>query len=573
MKNWRNAFVRMMSATLAGLMLLSSCVPAEPAPEETDMTDEPIGGTVTEKETETLLPPEGEETKLPAGVQAKRVYCIDVPDAQGVALTWSTLQGLAAKHSENQIIMMSGAVESYLPYLENWDCEVKNDVDGEPITLAKMAELYKKEGFIKGYILTPLDVTTDDTWDVAVSLAGVLDAVVVTDLTRKIFDDLGYECLLDTAGKDDAWLRASEYWDLLNRDVALVQTAHQVPRLIDYAVKCGAYMKYYRGQSQKEHMEIFDFLNDNAVVLGYNNTLGEYDTVESLSNIHVSMIPADHAYNISTLSGFRIDSMKQKRTEAAAEEEETKKVHTVCVILSDGDNMQWVLNDFSSSRWYGSPLRGNVTMGWGLPAMSVELISPMMAGLYDTMTERDEFIMQLSGLGYTFPSKWKKEVRLEMAKELAGYMRRSDFQYAEILDAGGFEESVLEDFTAQDGIEGLFYIDYANYAGHSGRIIWTNGKPTVAARYRLWGGLEDGSIDMISRRINRATTDPTKEGAYSFIIAHAWSGMTDGKFGEGGSTMEAIAALIESFDEDVEVVTPSEFMRRIKANLGEGKPS
>ena len=503
------------------------------------------------------------DSRFPKAKQAKVIYRISEPSNLSDKLLLASVQGLAAKHTDEQILIVAGASSLYLPYMqESWGVELNNKVDGKTVNIQNLAEHYKDN--IKGYILCSMN-DGDDSIDVAISLAGILDAAIATKSNQKILDDMGYECLLDVTECDDAWLRESEYWEKLNRDIAFEQPSSMVPKLVDYAVLCGAYFNFYDGRNNAEHKAMYEFLNDNAVVFGYNNTLGEFDTVKSFSELNIQMLPSDHAYNISTLSGFTLESLTQKRAPDAASD--AKNVHTVCFLMSDGDNMQWILNNFATEKkWYGSPLRGTFDIGWGIPPTSVDLIAPMASYLYDTMTERDEFIMELSGLGYTFPSKWDSEQRQTMASELADYMKRSDLRFAEILDDNGFNDTVVSDFTAQDGIDGLFYIEYSHYAAKNGKIIWTNGKPAVSARYRLWSNNADSSIETLARRINGASTDPTDEKAYSFVIVHAWSGMKDGKLSEGGNTMEAIAALVEKFDEDVEVVTPSEFMDRLIAN-------
>ncbi|MGN1408937.1 MAG: hypothetical protein ACI4XJ_02050 [Eubacteriales bacterium] len=502
-------------------------------------------------------------SRFPKAKQAKVIYRISEPSELSDKLLLASVQGLAAKHTDEQIIIVAGANSLYLPYMkENWGVDLSAKVDGKSVSIQSLAEHYKDS--IKGYILCSNN-DGDDSIDVAVSLAGILDAAIATESNRDILDRLGYECLLDVTECDDAWLRESEYWDRLNRDIAFEQPNSMAPKLVDYAVLCGAYFNFYNGRNSAEHKAMYEFLNDNAVVFGYNNTLGEFDTVKSFSELNIQMIPSDHAYNISTLSGFPLESLTQKRASDAAADAEN--VHTVCFLMSDGDNMQWILNNFATEKkWYGSPLRGTFDIGWGIPPTSVELIAPMASYLYDKMTERDEFVMELSGLGYTFPSKWDSEQRQAMAGELADYMKRSDLRFAEILDDNGFKDTVVSDFTAQDGIDGLFYIEYSHYAAKNGKIIWTNGKPAVSARYRLWANNSDSSIETLAKKINSASTDPTDEKAYSFVIVHAWSGMKDGKLTDGGNTMEAIAALIEKFDDDVEVVTPSEFMDRLTAN-------
>ena len=540
---------------------VSETTPAENENNEEESEMEEIKETVPE--TEEIIPEVLYDSRFPKAKQASVIYRMSQPSGISDGLLGASIQGLAAKHTDEQVLFTSGAIEFYLPYIQNnWGTKIESSVGGKAVNLQNLAEHYKD--YIKGYILCSMN-DGDDSIDVAVSLAGVMDAVIATKANRKMLENLGFECLLDVTECDDNWLRESEYWDKLNREIAFEQPNGMAPKLVDYAVLCGSYFNFYNGRNSKEHKQMYEFLDDNAVVFGYNNTLGEFDTVKSFSEMNIQMIPSDHASNISTLSGFTTQQLEQKTVQDAAVDAEN--VHTVCFLMSDGDNMQWIVNDFSTtSKWYGSPLRGSFDIGWGIPPTSVDLIAPMASYLYDNMTERDEFVMELSGLGYTFPSKWASEPRQKMTAQLAEYMKRSDLRFAEILDDNGFKADTLADFTMQDGIDGLFYIEYSNYAGKNGKIIWTNGKPAVSAKSRLWADLSDGQIDAIAARINKGSTDVKSEKAYSFIIVHAWSGMKDGKLVGGGNTMEAVEALIAKFNENVEVVTPGEFMDRLIAN-------
>lgn len=501
-----------------------------------------------------------------AAKQATTIYLLNEPSSFSDKVTLATLQGLVANLSEEQILLQAGAYQNYRTYLtKEWGCQIQTKVDGKSVSTESLLAHY--QNLLSGYILASED-SASDSGNVAISLAGLLNAVVVTPKNQSICEGLGLTCLLDVTDKDDAWLRASEYWEKLSRTIAVEQPLNMAPKLVDYAVMSKAYFSFYNGHNANEHRQKYSYLNDNAIVVGYNNTLGEYETVASFSGENLQMIPADHASNLSTLSGFQTAIIDQKT--AAVSGETGKKAHTVCIILSDGDNVQWLMNDFTtSSKWWGSSYRGKFNMGWGLPATAIDLTAPMTAYLYDKMTPKDEFVMQLSGLGYTFPSKWSSAARAEMAAKLSEYMVRTDLHYAEILDDNGLNKNVVSDFTKQEGIDGLFYIDYSNYAGKNGQILWTNDKPTVAARYRLWANTSDGSINSIARAINRASTDSTKAASYSFIIVHAWSGASGNNLVEGGNTMDAVAQLIKAFDSDVDVVTPSEFMNRIIANHAE----
>ena len=516
--------------------------------------------------TETLLPfhdPDELGSRFPQAIQAKTLYLIEPLSDFSENLLIASLQGLAAKNSDEQILITVSSTAYYLPYLtEKWGVTLSETIDEENVTLSALAKHYKNT--VNGYILCS-DVGGSESVNVAISLAGVLNAVIATESTKNILDELGYECVLDVTDKDDSWLRKSEYWLKLNRDIAIEQPNTSAPRLVDYAILSGAYFNFYKGKNMELHTVMFDFLNDNAIVLGWNNTLGERDTVISLSKINAQMIPADHATNLSTLSGFAVENISQKAV--SDDSADAENVHTVCIIMSDGDNLQWTLGDYpTSTKWYGSEIRGTFDMGWGLLPSAVDLIAPTAVYLYDNATEKDEFITQLSGIGYTFPSLWESEYRQEMASQLAKYMSRSNSKFLEILDDGGFTEEIIKDFTKQNEIDGIFYIDYDDYAGMDGEVLWSNEKPVVSAKYRLWNGIEDGSIEYIAENINAASTDVSSPDSYSFIIVHSWSGLTDGELVPDGNTMDAVAELVSRFNENVEVVTPSEFMDRLIKN-------
>ncbi len=579
---WTKAVALLLAVIHAGMVMVSCTGTSDPSTETdgataaiTDTASDSTADTPAATEQPTETPTEGETEEpviplpelayptMPKAKGAHTLYLLSRPSPFCERLTVASLQGIVARYSEEQVFLASGAYQLYMPYFESdYNCKVETKLNGEDLSLYGLAAYFKP--YFKGYILCA-DTSESESVDVAISLAGVLDCLIATPANEQAMKDLGLTCILDVTDKDDAWLRQSEYWDKLSRTVAVEQPCDMTPRLADYAVMSGAYFNFYSGDSGKEHKAMFEFLDDNAVVLGYNNDLGEFETVRSLAQINVQLLPSDHAFNLSVHSGFTLKNNVQKTEKPS--DGKIENVHTVCFILSDGDNMQWMINDYATTdRWFNSPVRGQFNMGWGLPTTAAEMIAPMTSYLYDTMSPKDEFIMQLSGLGYTFPSGWEKYQRRILAANVAAYMKSAGLSYMEILDSDGFGASVFEDFTEQDGIEDIFYIDYENYAGEHGDIIWTNGKPAVAARYKLWEGTT-GNPDDLAKRLNRASTDVTSDKAYSFVIVHAWSGMKEGVFGSGGSSVEAVAAVIAQLEDHVEVVTPSEFMARIKANV------
>ena len=501
--------------------------------------------------------------------RATKILLLDAPGGDN-SLTLATLQGLAAANSTTQILFRSGSWSKYLESIKDIGPDgfgakvLEKNAAGQAWSVATLLEEYSS--MLEGYILCD---TGDESVNVAITLAHYLKAVVVTPSNVAVAEKAGLSMVLDVTEYDDAWLRESKYFDMLVTDVAVEQPANMAPRLVDYAVMAGCYINFYNGNDAEEHAKMFDFLDDGAIVIGWNNTLGEYDTVLSYSRLNACLIPADHACNLSTLSGFnRAGTVNDAQYATTVDGKVTNEArHTVCFVMSDGDNLQWMVNDFTSGRWYGSELRGLFPMTWGIPAMLGDLAHPMFDYIGATQTALDEIIMQLSGLGYTFPSKWDSFERENMAERLAEIMSARGMKYMNLLDDKGFTEENLGAFLKQDGIEGIFYTDYANYAGYKGEIKWVNGKPAVSARYRLWD-IAGGSPEEIANSINNAPTDVRNASSYSFIIVHAWSGVdSNGNFGSGGSSMEAVDALMMLLDADVDVVSASEFMARINRYL------
>ncbi len=543
-------------------------VPVEEVPDISGDAEKPVE---TAAETELVPEPAPEDgeafvSPYPKGQRAKTVVRIPEPSSFSEKLTVASLQGLAAKLTDEQILIRTGAADLYTPLMESeWGAEITNRVGGKPATFANLLSGYR-DRLPGGYILCS-STPGDPSVSAAVSVAGVTDCVIATEENRAAVEKAGYTLFLDLTGKGDDWLRASEYWEKLSRTAAFEQPDSMAPKLIDYAVMAGAYFNFYDGKNAAAHKKMYDFLDDGAVIFGYNNTLGEFDTVKSFSEMNLQMVPADHAYNLSTLSGFPLPSLTQGID--TVKEEAPESVHTLCIVMSDGDNLQWVLNNFATgSEWYGSKRRGDFPMAWGVSPAALDVAAPMLSYLYGSRTERDEFIMQLSGLGYTFPSRWKKEVRAGMAEKLAVSMKRAGLRYAEILDDNGFREDSLGDFAAQDGIDGLFYIEYSGYASLNGKILWLDGVPAVSARYMIWADHPGGGLGYIARKLGRASRDPASEDAYSFLIVHAWSGMKNGELVPHGNTMDAVAELISQLDPGVELVTPSVFMDRLIKNCG-----
>ncbi len=548
---------RIFAFVLALLTVASlfSCTPAE--------EDETIGETGEETQADTAAETEAETEgesgvenvyfdRFPKGAEPKTIYFADANGSREEQVLLSSLQGLACRLTEEHIY--NGDLNcQWLPAMKQLkpDVTYTDIVDEERATVWPLVNHYYEAGLFDSYILcteaNPVSV------DIAITLAGLLDALVVIDTLQATMDEIGYKCVMDVREYDDAWLRSSEYWDQLRRDMSFQAGYTVATCLIDWAVfSGGSYYTNYTGQVPAEQMAKYDFLDDNAIIFGYNHSLGEYTFIESHSLINANLIPTDFMSNLSVFRSFAQETMTQSRVEMTDEILEPGNVHTVTFVYSDGDNMCFTAGALIN--YVNHPRKEDVPISYGVPATSIDLIAPILKTLYDTKSDGQEYVMSLSGIGYTNPGRWTDEARGIMTEQLGEYMKRSDLKYMIMLDGFAWDERILADFTEHEGIEGIFHIQ--GFVDYPGQIIWTNGKPSVYARSDFYGGYDE-YYPVILDWLNRESlsVDPQKSRSYSMYYVGAWC-----------TGRDVVASLVDQLGENVDVVTPDVFMQRLIHN-------
>jgi hypothetical protein len=221
----------------------------------------------------------------------------------------------------------------------------------------------------------------------------------------------------------------------------------------------------------------------------------------------------------------------------------------------------------TSVNWFDSDKRGNFAVNWGIPAALGELYNPLLTRLAATRSGTDEFVVQFSGIGATFPSLWRDGALSTMAPKLAGMMDAMGVSYLQLTDDAPMSVEQLTPFAKEEAIKGIFYSRY-NYEEQNASIAWVEETPIIPARYYLSADSQQGSVDHIAESINSSSTNPNSEYAYSVIVVDATSGRdVTGYLNAGGNTMNAVAALIAALDENVDVVGADAFVARVKANL------
>ena len=482
--------------------------------------------------------------------EPSHLYVVRTSDlTSGEQVMVAGLQGLVARVSSAQIYLDPGA-GGYRTWLE--DLAATRGVTYEEVSDAWWL-VDRFRDLLRGHLVWQ---PGDHSVNVANSLAGIENALLVDASMEGRALARGLERIADLRGLDEGWVLAN-YADRLNPVAAFEQREEFTQQLRDYAVLSRG-MVFFDGNSEFRN-NLIDTLASDAAVFGWGDaTIGEDVFVGASSDRGAFTIAADHAHNIAPLSGIPAHQQTQPNQPDATA---SSGKHYASFLMTDGDNIQWLLGTFATDeRWYGSPLRGSFDMGYGMAPALAEIAPSVLSWYYAnaaTGAGEDYFVVGPSGGGYLYPSRYPTAALDTHIERLADWMSLADLSLIQILDAGARERLDLWDrFTAKGHIDGLFYLEYADYSDGRGRVNWSNGKPVVSPRGKLWTGLPNSDATAIRDLLNTASRDATSVAGYSLINVAAW----DQSFG-------LVRDVIESLDPQIEVVTPGELIQLMQDNV------
>ncbi|MGQ8335852.1 GxGYxYP domain-containing protein [Sunxiuqinia sp. A32] len=469
----------------------------------------------------------------------------DANFSESELFTINTLQGILAK--KKPMI--------YRDHGQGHSVWVKDIEDNYPVTVDKTfigdfdGLITNFKDSISGYVLCNLH---DNSSNVAISICGFLNAIAVTWDHVDLMNNLGLEMFEDVRSRDEYWA-FNQYKEVFSKTIISYQKEEKDLFLSDYSVFANAFHFFdHIGNSMTN--EAFSRMDNNAIMLGWGED--EYQTVDLASKTAVMVNAADWALNLSTLSNMDVETKQQNHVDDVTSKD---NVHTVCFLMTDGDNVQWLLNDFAiHQNWFASPDRGKVNLGWTISPALCELAPTVMKYLYDQSSKaenyRDYFVAGPSGYGYFFPGKYPDMAN--MASTLSEYMKKSDLNIVNVIaDNGNLDP--IKPYLDQEAIDGVFLYTYSdNYAGLNGSIQWYNDKPVIGGRFALWDGAN--SPQSLANILNSMPRNPKLASGYSLIPVHVWS-----------MNVSDVKACVDMLNENIRVVAPDEFVKLIKANLGE----
>ena len=447
-------------------------------------------------------------------------------------------------------------------------CSDYESVDGLRVQL---------KGFFDGYVLT--DVKNNPESGIVASVAyHVYNSIIVDVRDKEYFEKAGYSMKYDATHKTtlDAW---HEFKDKCNNE-ALVIMPVQTGELREFAIKNNLFVLNLNkkqgdprsGQNVDLLEEVLAWLQPNVPVYGWEQGVSEDQFVARISKSGHPMIPCDWSYNHSLTSLLYTERQQPVQAQSFNPKfiDFGKKRNYVSFFLSDGDNIQWMMQDFATS-FYDVPEAIEVKMSYGLPVSTLSMMAP--AQLHNLMNlRRDECsVLEMLGGGYyyidTYSQNNNRNDNLKVAAErLAVSMRRYHVGLLGVMamdvKSVASKEAYQAFVDANDRLEGIIALQYSPYAGGGGEVFWVTNKngydiPVITVRYSLWDRIHEreGSPDFIASKLKAEA----QVESFSAICVHAWS-----RF-EGNAHGAAAARLCAGkLDGRFEVVNMQELVWRLR---------
>lgn len=490
-----------------------------------------------QKLSEGLFYPKGKELRILCSINGN-----SLTDDQRIFI--ATLQGLAAKVSSEQIFIEEGGATTV------WKDYLRTDYGIEVKDFSSFDDLVKH--FIdiidiKGYVLydrrkNPRSLTA------ATSLCGPLNAVAVDKYQERAILSLGItDCIMDVSDKDDKWVYqkySSTFYNKFSAELSTEINHH----LRDYVTLTNCFM-FYDGLTPWR-TEMLQKIPSGSICLG--GGLDEFNMIKDATEQGVPWVGTDMASNLSILSSiYDTDGLYQPRNEEEVETE--NNVHYVCFMLTDGDNVAYDL--WSMYDIFSSPLRGTFPVGYTISPSLYDLAPSVLNWYYKNKSNNDYFMCGPSGIGYTYPTMYPSNELDKFFIQCDLFASKTGLHICNVIDYGGINNMDLwEQFLKQPNIDAIFYTGYAEPANGSIKFA-SNGKPIIEAGDLLWGGLSEE--EELINRINSKPTNPKMQEGYTFIVVHVWS--------KGFTNMKTV---VDGFNKNIRVVTPENFVKLIKKNLG-----
>ncbi len=304
------------------------------------------------------------------------------------------------------------------------------------------------KGYAKGYVVWEQETRT--TLNVAFTIAGLEDAVVVTPALIPLVEKAGLKPIDDLRGRytgkidleiyQDAYDR---YWRRCNHDAVMLMGGDMGMRLVPAMADIGvAQRMFFQALSANPNYQvpeevalvqkIYAEMNRDGYVFGWH-TYSKDKEEEHVTLTSTYGLKMEGLYNLPNLSfnchftvtpGFKYVNHHSVAADAKLPAE--KKVYVAYVESDQMGIGKWVSAD-----------RGRMPLAWQVP-MDWAFLSPAaLQYFYETATPNDYIIAGLSGPSYMYPKHLPPQDFTMLMAEARDLMKELDLRVMEILDNSG----------------------------------------------------------------------------------------------------------------------------------------
>lgn len=478
----------------------------------------------------------------------------------------ASLQGIVAQTNASIYIIEDEDDQHWLDEsVEKYNINVTNITNAwDMVTL--FAEYLNENKYVLYEHTSENGVSYDNqTINYATTVSGVEKYLMISKTLEETAISKGFVKGIDvTTNEWNTEYVFTTYKDKLNPAILF----HQRPdkgQLRDYSIAAKAlcfYSDYTDGSDDDIKIDILQWSNPNAPILGW--TENEINFIAANSLLGKVTLAADWAANLSFHSSIEEEGVIEQPNYQKEKITAQDGKHYVAIVMSDGDNIQWLLNSFaSSSLYFGSEHKGDFKMTWTMSPSLYDLAPNVLQTLYNSSPSNNEFIAGPSGVGYINAAEYNSDLISEYAAYTAGYLEKTDTHAINFLD-NYFDETAYKEFAKYDQVSGGVVSVGDFYLEGGGGVYWSNDKPFISVREVLWRSDSNtnhnnyyGYIERVAQRINEYSTDPTTIEGYTVVLCHAWS----------IGNMEYLSRFVECLDENIELVTVSELIDLVKENV------
>lgn len=419
---------------------------------------------------------------------------------------------------------------------------------------------------------------TLDCNDVGINMAATLSAAYdLLGVPKKLISKVNGLGLKTVRNLDEVKGSRAERQRIIFREVKdrLSKTAlvHQVVKegnfhlmLRDFSI-ANRWACIYTSESEEDRgfrKEVLEWLDCNVPVYGWNDD--EIAFIRDISTYGEYAVPTDWSCNHSYF-GQNIHTVKQHTPRTSVAEGK----HYIALVVSDGDNVQWLEREFCTTSTFGQRQRSkeNYKISWTFSPSLAKLCPDAAEAIYSG-NKNDYFISGVSGIGYANCLSYPREHLDGFTESTAKAMADSDLNVVCLLDYLPLTENAefvadrLSSYTRFDNIiGGVWELDPDHYKGGQGKIFWCDGKPFISVRISLWhpsdkpGNVTKEWLDEFIEKVNAFPVSPDSEDGYTVINVHPWT-----------ITIEDLDYVVSKLDKKFELVYADELIELVKKNLG-----